>query len=106
VSGTRSVDGGVQRVSASLSAVVSITAARPDARFPNFKGIMASKKKPVESVSLSDLGLDPENDASAARSIMLSVEEKPPRAAGVKIDDGDGGAAAKLAAFLVENRLA
>jgi electron transfer flavoprotein beta subunit len=106
VSGTRPVDGGVQRVSAGLPAVVSITEALPDGRFPNFKGIMASKKKPVESVSLSDLGLDPENDASAARSIMLSVDEKPPRTAGVKIDDGDGGAAAKLAAFLVENRLA
>ena len=106
VSGTRPVDGGVQRVSANLPAVVSITEALPDARFPNFKGIMASKKKPVESVSLTDLGLGPDNGTSAARSIMLSVDEKPPRAAGVKIDDGDGGAAAKLAAFLVENRLA
>jgi len=104
ISGARPVDGGVQQVSAALPAVISITEALPDGRFPNFKGIMAAKKKPVETVSLTDLGVDPE-DWSAGRSIMLSVAERPPRAAGVKIvDEGDAGT--KLAEFLAENRLA
>ncbi|WP_445156052.1 electron transfer flavoprotein subunit beta/FixA family protein [Arthrobacter sp. Hor0625] len=104
VSGTRPVDAGVQQVSAPLPAVISITEALPGPRFPNFKGIMAAKKKPLEVLTLADLGVAAE-DPDAARSIMLSVAEKPPRAAGVKlVDDGDAGE--KLAAFLIENRLA
>ena len=104
VSGTRGVDSGVQQVSADLPAVISITEALPGPRFPNFKGIMAAKKKPLEVLTLADLGITA-NDPDAARSIMLAVAEKPPRAAGVKIiDEGDAGE--KLAEFLIENRLA
>lgn len=103
VSGSRPVDDGVQSVSASLPAVASITEALPDPRFPNFKGIMAAKKKPLETVTLADLGIVAD-DPEVARSIMLTVAEKPPRAAGVKITD-EGDAAEKLADFLVENRL-
>ncbi|WP_353816673.1 electron transfer flavoprotein subunit beta/FixA family protein [Agromyces sp. SYSU T00266] len=103
VSGTRAVDGGTMRVSASLPAVVSITEALPDARFPNFKGIMAAKKKPLETIGAADLGIEPE-DLSVAVSIMTAVAEKPPRTAGTKItDEGDGGT--RIAEFLIENRL-
>lgn len=104
VTGTRATDGGVATVRADLPAVVSITEALPDARFPNFKGIMAAKKKPFETVSLADLGVDVD-PASAPQSILTTVGEKPPRGAGVKIvDEGDAGS--KLAAYLIENRLA
>ncbi len=104
VSGTRPVESGVQQVSAALPAVISITEALPGPRFPNFKGIMAAKKKPLETLTLADLGIEAENP-DAARSIMLAVAEKPARAAGVKIvDEGDAGE--KLAGFLIENRLA
>ena len=104
VVGTRPVDGGVQRIRVDLPAVVSITEALPDARFPNFKGIMAAKKKPLDAVSLSDLDVRAD-DPEAARSIMLSVGERPPREAGVKIMDA-GDAGERLADFLVEQRLA
>lgn len=103
VSGPRPVDGGVQKVSSALPAVISINEALPDPRFPNFKGIMAAKKKPLETYTLADLGIDPE-DPESARSIMLTVAEKPPREAGIKITD-EGDAGEKLADFLVENRL-
>ncbi len=104
LTGSRPVDGGVQQVKASLPAVISITEAFPDPRFPNFKGIMAAKKKPLDTVSLADLGVDAA-DPAAARSIMLTVAEKPAREAGIKIvNEGDAGE--KLADFLVENRLA
>ena len=103
VSGERSVDGGSMTASAALPAVVSITERLPDARFPNFKGIMAAKKKPVDTVSLADLGVTAD-DPDAARSIMIAVAQKPPRAAGVKVvDEGDAGV--KLAEFLISNRL-
>lgn len=103
VSGTRPIDGGSQEITATLPAVISITEALPDARFPNFKGIMAAKKKPFETVTTADLGVTIDDPADA-RSIMLTVGEKPPREAGVKIvDEGDAGT--KLAEFLVQNRL-
>ncbi|MGM1017789.1 MAG: electron transfer flavoprotein subunit beta/FixA family protein [Actinomycetota bacterium] len=103
ISGSRAADEGSQPVSASLPAVLSITESLPDARFTNFKGIMAAKKKPLEILTLADLGIaaDP---AAEPRAIMTSVAEKPPRAAGVKITD-DGTAADQLVDFLVQNRL-
>ncbi|MFD4420997.1 electron transfer flavoprotein subunit beta/FixA family protein [Agromyces sp. NPDC058484] len=103
VSGTRSSDDGDQRVSAPLPAVISITEALPDARFPNFKGIMAAKKKPFETLSAADLDIEA-TDVSVPASIMTAIAEKPPRSAGVKItDEGDGGT--KIAEYLIENRL-
>ena len=103
VKGARATDDGVATVSAELPAVVSITEALPEARFPNFKGIMAAKKKPFETLSLADLGIDPER-ADVSRAIMIAVGEKPARGAGVKIvDEGDAGD--KLAEFLVQSRL-
>lgn len=104
VSGVRATDAGTVEVTAQLPAVISITEALPDARFPNFKGIMAAKKKPFETVSLADLGVDPDAP-DVARSIMIAISEKPARSAGVKITD-DGDAGQKLAEFLVQNRLA
>lgn len=103
VSGVRAADAGSQTVSAALPAVISITEALPDARFPNFKGIMAAKKKPLEVLSLADLEVSAD-PAAAPRTVMTSVAAKPPRAAGVKITD-DGDAADKLVEFLVQNRL-
>lgn len=104
VSGDRTLEGGTMAASASLPAVISITEQLPDARFPNFKGISAAKKKPLETLSLADLEVDP-LDANTARSIMIAVAAAPPRSAGVKIiDEGDAGS--RLADFLVQNRLA
>lgn len=104
VSGERASDGATMQVSATLPAVISITEQLPDARLPSFKGIMAAKKKPFETLTLADLDIDAE-DPQASRSIMLAVSQKPSRDAGVKIiDEGDAGE--KLAEFLVQNRLA
>lgn len=103
VRGVRASDGATATVSAELPAVISITEALPDARFPNFKGIMAAKKKPFEVLTLEDLGIDP-HDPDASRSIVIGLSEKPPRQAGTKIvDEGDAGE--KLAEFLIQNRL-
>ncbi|MDN3483511.1 electron transfer flavoprotein subunit beta/FixA family protein [Arthrobacter sp. APC 3897] len=102
VAGRRNVESGTFEVSAALPAVISITEALPDARFSNFKGIMAAKKKPFETLTLEDLGLAP--DEAAARSIILAVAERPARTAGIKIED-DGDAGQQLADFLTQNQL-
>ncbi len=102
--GTRETDGGIMEVAAALPAVISITERFPAGRFPNFKGIMAAKKKPVEKLTAADLEVDPEA-LDVPRSIMLAVSERPARSAGMKIvDEGDAGE--KLAEFLIQNRLA
>ncbi|MBD8205805.1 electron transfer flavoprotein subunit beta/FixA family protein [Microbacterium sp. CFBP 8790] len=104
VAGDRVSDAGTMRVSAALPAVVSITEALPEGRFTTFKGIMAAKKKPYETLDAEALGVEAENPA-VPRYIMLSVAERPPRAAGTKIvDEGDAGE--KLAAFLVAEGVA
>jgi electron transfer flavoprotein beta subunit len=104
VSGERASDASTMRVSAALPAVISITERLPDARFSNFKGIMAAKKKPFETLTLADLAIEPE-DHTASRSIVIGLSQKPPRTAGVKITD-EGDAGQQLADFLVQNRLA
>lgn len=102
VTASRASDGVVVELSAELPAVVSVTEAFPDARFPNFKGLMAAKKKPLDTVSLADLGIDAE-DFTPARAIIVDASQRPPREAGTIIHD-DGTAAAQLADFLAANK--
>lgn len=102
VSGSRSTGDEAMIATTELPAVISITEAMPDARFPNFKAIMAAKKKPFDTVTSEELGIDPQ-DLAVGRSILLGVAERPPRQAGITLTD-DGTAANQLADFLVKNR--
>jgi electron transfer flavoprotein beta subunit len=74
-------------------------------RYPSFKGIMAAKKKPVSTVTVADLGVDAsEVGLSGAWTQVLEAAPKPPRSAGQRVEDGgDGGA--KIAEFLVGQKL-
>lgn len=103
VTGTQATESGTREVRATLPAVVSITESADEARFPGFKGIMAAKRKKVEVVSLSDLGIDP-SFPGLARSVVLSTAARPARQAGTKIHD-EGAAADRLIEFLVAERL-
>lgn len=103
LSATRAADDGTLSLEAELPAVVSVTEAFPEPRYPNFKGLMAAKKKPVERLSPSELGIDA-GDFSHARSIMIEVAQRPPREAGTVVTD-DGTAARQLADYLVSHRL-
>ena len=101
----RVVEGGYSEISAPIPAVVSVTEKINEPRYPNFKGIMAAKKKPVTVLTAADLGLDSaDTGAAASWSIVLDAAPKPPREAGEKVDD-DGTAGAKVAEFLVSSRL-
>ncbi|MFB8273895.1 electron transfer flavoprotein subunit beta/FixA family protein, partial [Streptomyces sp. NPDC055955] len=100
VSGRRDGDTASERVEASLPAVVSVTDQSGEARYPSFKGIMAAKKKPVESWDLSDLGLEADEVGLAgAWTVVDAAAERPARSAGTIVkDEGEGGK--QLAEFL------
>lgn len=101
VSGHRATDLGTMTVRAPLPAIISITEALPDARFPSFKGILTAKKKPVTTYTLADLG---PGDLDDSRTRVLSAEQRPPRSGGTVVVD-EGTAGADLADYLASARL-
>ena len=100
----RDGDTATQEIEATGPLVVSVTDQTDEARYPSFKGIMAAKKKPVETWSLSDLGIDAGDvGLDAAWTKVESFEPRPPRTAGeIVTDEGDGGT--KLAEFLASKK--
>jgi electron transfer flavoprotein beta subunit len=87
-------------VESSLPAVVSVTAGVVEPRYPSFKGIMAAKNKPVDQVTVGDLGLDGAQVGWAgARQEITTVAQAPARQAGEKFED-DGTGAEKIVEFL------
>src|SRR3954464_14871838 len=101
----RETDEGTCDVAASLPAVVSVGEKINEPRYPSFKGIMAAKKKPVETFTIADLGIDAgEVGLGNAWSTVTEASPKPPRTAGEKAEDeGDGGT--KVAEYLVGQKL-
>jgi electron transfer flavoprotein beta subunit len=105
VSGERLTEDGHLELSAALPALVSVTEQIAEARYPNFKGIMAAKKKPVETLALSDLGISA-GDAGGANawSIVDTVTPRPAREGGTIITD-DGTAGTQIADYLANAKL-
>jgi len=101
----REGDTSTEVIEARLPAVVSVTDQINDPRYPSFKGIMAAKKKPVQTWSLADLGVGAGDvGAAAAWSVVEDITARPPRQAGeIVTDEGDGGQ--KLVAFLAGAKL-
>jgi electron transfer flavoprotein beta subunit len=96
---SRQTEAGYDEVSAPLPALVTVTAGVVEPRYASFKGIMAAKSKPLETLSVSDLGLEGQVGAVNARETITSVEAAESRQAGEKyVDEGDG--AEKVVAFL------
>ena len=93
-----------ETIAASLPALVSVTDQINEPRYPSFKGIMAAKKKPVQTWSLADLGLDASSvGLAAAWTKVESFAKRPPRAQGeVVTDEGAGGT--RLAEFLTAQK--
>lgn len=98
----RELDHADETLRAPLPALVSVSDSANEARYPNFAGIMAARKKPVTVWSLADLGVDPADIAPRTR--VLDAAPRPPRADRVLVTD-TGDAGAKLAAYLVEHKL-
>ena len=100
----RQTEEGYEVVTASTPAVVSVWDTINEPRYPSFKGIMAAKKKPVQTLSLADLGVEAsEVGFDGATSEVLEHSKRPPRSGGQKInDEGDGGV--KLVEFLASEK--
>ena len=94
----RQTEAGYDEVTCPLPAVVSVTAGVVEPRYPSFKGIMAAKSKPVDTVTAADLGVTPAGWAGAGQKIV-SVTAAEARKAGEVIED-DGEGFAKVVAFL------
>ena len=101
----RQSDDGVDTVEAPLPAVVSVTKAINEPRYPSLKGIMGAKKKPQEVKSLGDIGVAASDVGEAgAKTKVVGVETPPARTAGVVVtDEGDG--AQQILDFLIDKKL-
>jgi electron transfer flavoprotein beta subunit len=100
----RQTEEGYEVVTAETPAVVSVWDTINEPRYPSFKGIMAAKKKPVQTLTLADLGIPADEVGHAgATSEVIEHAKRPPRSGGTKInDEGDGGA--KLVEFLATEK--
>ncbi|WP_267208070.1 electron transfer flavoprotein subunit beta/FixA family protein [Corynebacterium sp. Marseille-P8863] len=103
VTATQAGDHATSTLRAQLPAVLAVSDEFADARFPNFKGLMAAKKKELTTLTLDDLGVDAE-DYTPARAIMVSIDRRPPREQG-EIIDASSSSAAKLVDFLESQNL-
>jgi electron transfer flavoprotein beta subunit len=101
----RDGDTATEVVGATMPLVLSVTDQSGEARYPSFKGIMAAKKKPLETWSLSDIGVDAgEVGLSVAWTAVEETTERPPRTAGEIVKDEDGSGAPALTEFLASKK--
>jgi electron transfer flavoprotein beta subunit len=105
VRGKRQTEFGYDVIEAPLPAVVAVSDAINEPRYPSLKGIMGAKSKPQETVTLSDLGVGADAVGEAGkRTEVYAVSDPPPRGDSRKIED-EGDAAQEILDFLVERKL-
>ena len=101
----RQTEFGYDVIEAPLPAVVAVSDAINEPRYPSLKGIMGAKKKPFEILSLADVGVDAADAGEAgSKTEVLALGEPPSRGDARKIED-DGNAAQAIVDFLAEKRL-
>ena len=102
--GKRQTEYGYDVIEAPLPAVVAVSDAINEPRYPSLKGIMGAKKKPQETLSLRDLGIAARDAGEiGSRTEVYALGEPPSRGDTVKIED-DGSAAEKILQFLLERK--
>ena len=101
----RQTEFGYDVIEAPLPAVVAVSDAINEPRYPSLKGIMGAKKKPFETLSLAEIGVDAgEAGEAGSKTEVLVLGEPPSRGDARKIED-DGSAAQQIVDFLAEKRL-
>lgn len=98
----RQTEGGYDVVQSPLPAVLTVTAGVNEPRYPKLKEIMAAKNKPVEQLSLADLGFTPEDVAPTQK--VTGVEDAPERQAGEMVTEEEE-APGRVARFLKEAKV-
>jgi electron transfer flavoprotein beta subunit len=101
----RQTEYGYDRIEAKLPAVIGVSDAINEPRYPSLKGIMGAKSKPQETLSLGDLGVDA-GQVGEAGSATEVYELQPPPSRGDSIRiEGDAAAPEKIVEYLVERKL-
>jgi electron transfer flavoprotein beta subunit len=104
VRGKRQTEYGYDAIEAPLPAVIAVSDAINEPRYPSLKGIMGAKKKPQDTVGLGDLGVEANRAGEkGSRTEVYSLGDPPPRGETQKIED-DGSAAEKIVEFLLERK--
>jgi len=105
VIGKRQTEYGYDVIAAPLPAVVAVSDAINEPRYPSLKGIMSAKSKPAETLSLADLGVGADFAGEAgSRTKVLSLQPPAPRGEQVRIED-NGSAAERIVDYLAERKL-
>jgi electron transfer flavoprotein beta subunit len=105
VRGKRQTEFGYDVIEAPLPAVLAVSDAINEPRYPSLKGIMGARSKPQRTVSLSELGVAGDGvGESGSKTTVEALNDPPPRGETVKIED-DGTAAEKIVEFIAERKL-
>ncbi len=97
----REIEGGLEKVSFPLPAVISAQKGLNEPRYETLKGIMAAKRKEIPVITLQELELQPEELDPGLE--LVKIESPPSRQAGRIIEDEPDAAARKLVEFLHQN---
>ena len=99
LTGKRQTEFGYDVIAAPLPAVVAVSDAINEPRYPSLKGIMGAKAKPQETLSAADVG-----GASESQTTVLALGAPPARGESRRVED-DGNAAEAIIEFLAEKRV-
>jgi electron transfer flavoprotein beta subunit len=101
----RQTEYGYDVIEAPLPAVVAVSDAINEPRYPSLKGIMGARSKPQRTLSVSELGVDGDGvGESGSKTVVEALNDPPPRGDTVKIED-DGNAAEKIVEYLAEKKV-
>jgi electron transfer flavoprotein beta subunit len=105
ITAKRQTEYGYDVIEAPLPAVVAVSDAINEPRYPSLKGIMGAKKKPFDTLSAADLGLAPDEIGEAgSRTEVHGLSDPPSRGDSIRIED-DGNAAERIVEYLAERKL-
>ena len=96
----RQTETGYDVIEVPLPAVVSVSDAINDTRYPALKAIMGAARKPQETVTAADLGVSGES-----RTEVVELSKPEAKGGGVRIEDEGGNAAEKIVEFLAERKV-
>src|ERR671937_8429 len=101
----RQTEFGYDVIETPVPAVVAVSDAINEPRYPSLKGIMGAKSKPQETLALADLGIEADRTGEGgSKTEVYALNDPPPRGESRKIED-DGTAAEKIVDFLADKRL-